>query len=378
MLIKKSDQQVLKVGILLPQSRQYPKAALNFLNGMKLYFTINENYFERGRAELVVEDVGIGTESISVEKAHKLMVQDQVVAITGLLEPMIGLEVAKMTNMADKPTLFSGLGESAISSAKVSKNLYFNTLQFWQSYFLLGQYIAENLDKPINIITSFYDCGYDPLKAFRLGVKSKGRSIHEEVILKAENQEELKAELNQKPISGNDHLYALLLHPNMLRQVMELSSDQINEMVTTPFYDGKNSSLKYWAFPDWGEQNSLTDKLRQATREYFEAEPDIFSILGYQQGQLVYEALKNLSDPGLDNENIINTWKNFDQETVLGRSFFNPDDHSLKSPISVFKGKSLNDQEILKVATFPLYSHHEEMDELYNPKNAYTNPYMFF
>lgn len=378
MLIKKSDQQVLKVGVLLPQSRQYPTAALNFLNGMKLYFTINENLFERGRAELIVEDVGIGTESVAIEKAHKLMAQDQVVAVTGLLEPMIGLEVGKMTSLADKPTLLSGLGESAVSPSRVTDNLYFNTLQFWQSYFLLGQYAAENLNKPIHIVTSFYDCGYDPLRAFRLGVISKGQEILEEVILKAENYEELKAELDAKLNFSNDHIYALLLHPNMLAQVIDLYGDHIQEMITTPFYNGANMAHKYWAFPDWNNQNDQSNKLNTAIREYFESEVDVFNFLGYQQSHLVYEALKNLSDPAADNENIINTWKYFDQETISGRSSFNSKDHTLNSPISVFKGKNIKDQSKNKEVTFSDYRHLEDYDELHGMRNAYTNPYLFF
>ena len=379
MLIKQSERKVLNVGVLLPKSNQYPNAALNFLHGLKLYFTLNDNSFERGKAELIVENVGVGMESVSIEKAHKLLVQDEVVMLTGLLEPIVGVEVGKMTNLADKPTLFSGLGESAVVPSDVSENLFFNTLQLWQAYFMMGQYAAENLgDRPISVITSLYDCGYDPLKAFRLGLKSKGGVIHEEVILKSESLDELREEVGQNIVFNKNQLYTLIFHPRMLIQFIDIYGDEMQDLIITPFYEGKNKNQKYWAFPNWRNHDDLSRIFQNGVKEYLNAEADVFHLLGYQQGQLIYTALDNLSDPNSDDQNILESWKQFDENTLLGPSFFDNKDHFLKSQISIFSGIDSKNSFSTKATLEPHFDHKEGLEDLYGIRNSFTNPYMFF
>ena len=379
MLIKKSELKSLKIGVILPQSKQYPEAAGNFLNGIKLYFTLADNLFERGKAELIVEDVGYGTENLSIEKAHKLMSQDQVIMLTGLLEPMVGAEVGKMTNLADLPTFFAGLGESAVLPSNITNNLYFNTLQFWQSYYFLGQYVGEKLNhKPLTIITSFYDCGYDPLKAFRLGFLSKGNSIEEEIILKANSNEELQIEVQESVKFKKDHTYALILHPRILNQFIDQFGDKMEDIVTTPFYTGSTPNKKYWGFPNWRNKTAAFQQFSEGTRQFLDREADMFHLLGYQQGQLIYSALSNLGDPVDDNKKICEAWEGFQEDTLIGPVYLDKETHAVRSNINVFSGANSVDQFEIEETYNSDFKLGADVGEVFEIRNSFTNPYLFF
>lgn len=377
MLIKKDEQQVIKIGVLLPRSSQYPNAPKDFLNGIKLYFTLNENKFDRGRVELVVEDTGLGIESTSIEKAHKLIVQDQVILLTGLIEPLVGIEVGKMTEMAGLPTLFSGLGESALHPGGIPGNLYFNTLQFWQSYYLLGKYVRERLDEQPVIITSLYDCGYDPLKAFRLGLQPNGTNFQNEVVLHARSSEELQEEVGKAALNPS-MAYALILHPKMLNNFINQYGNQMGKIVTTPFYTGSEPNIKYWAFPGWQNDSPSSLALKEGVKEFLECQVDMFHVLGFQQGQLIYDALSKLSSPTTDSETILETWRNYASEMPTGNARMDAEDHMLKGSIKIFSGVSTCDQfEVM--GSFDLNAPNPTgLDELFTVRNSYTNPYLFF
>ncbi len=72
---------------------------------MKLYFTQNENRFERGKTKLLIEDIGFGMESVAIEKAHKLLLRGEITLLTGLISSKIGVQMGKMPHTTGLPTL---------------------------------------------------------------------------------------------------------------------------------------------------------------------------------------------------------------------------------------------------------------------------------
>ncbi|UII19079.1 hypothetical protein [Fulvivirga ligni] len=378
MLIKKREQQILKVGVLLPNSRQYPGAAGYFLNGMRLYFTVHENQFERGKAELLIEEVGVATESICIEKAHKLLSTDQAIILTGLIEPLIGVEVAKMTCMAGCPTMLSTLGEAAVPPDKITKNLYYNTLQYWQSYFYLGRYMAENTTKEFEIITSFYDCGYDPLRAFRMGIISAGGQIRNEIILKTENLEELNGEVKERIQFHDEYEYALILHPKLLNWFIKNFDGGLKNAVITPFSNYANGNKKFWAFPDWKNSSPNSTIFQRSCLEYFDEEANEFYLLGYQQGQLIYRALQSLNDPARDEQTILDTWSNFREDMVVAGASFDQGNHHLNFPLSIFYGAGMKDENLCIKESHHHFRPADGYEDIFNSRNAFTNPYMFY
>ena len=378
MLQKKDEKQNLKIGVLLPQSKEYPEVGVNFLNGIKLYFTLHNNQFERGEAELLVEDVALGTERLALEKVRKLIAQDNVLMITGLLEFGVGLQVGLTTQMADVPTLFAGLGESTIPHDYIPDNLFFHTLQFWQAHFHLGKYVAGKFKgAKIKIVSSLLDCGYDHLRAFRLGLRAEGVEAAEEIVLSAYDVDELKVEVDEISISKNA-VYVAILHPKLLNGFIDCYGHLLDVLISPPFYTGNSTLKKPWAavLPD--RSNPQFVKFRDGLKEYLDQEPDMFHVLGYQQGQIIYNALESLEGPLDDNKHIINMLSTFERDTIVGPSRMNKRDHTIGSTISVCEGININEDYKTLITIDEDVSAIDETKDLYLQKNAFTQPYLFF
>lgn len=377
MLEKKGSQKSIKVGVLVPQSTEYPKARINFVNGIKLYFTLFENKFERGEVELIIEDIGFGSSSLVNEKAHKLLVQDQVNLITGHMGSPTAIELAQMLSQVNMPLLVSNLGENAIQTDSIPDNLYFNTFQFWQSYFHLGQYLSGVVKNDWMLIASLYDSGYDPLRAFRAGLQSYGANIANEVYLNSHQASDLITEFN-KHFKGIEGIApALFLPPLLLNQFADDLGSGFDEMAITPFYSKNNLTQKYWAFP--GGCITPTDRtFVEGVHEYLDTTPDLFHVLGYRSGAMIYEAAKKLDIPTKDTVNTLSAWQEF--EFQFGNDTFKTDrkHHELTGEIKIFKGQSCLKQHEVCTTREANEISKVYLDEMTMTKTLFTNPYMFY
>jgi len=377
MLQKKESKNSIKVGVLVPQSPAYPRASINFVNGVKLYFTLFENQFSRGSVELNIVDIGDATSNKVKEKAQELLMQFQPDCILGYMNASTGIELANNVNNFDVPVVISNLGENAVDSSEIPENLYFNTFQFWQSYYQLGRYLSGKWDNEWLLISSLHDTGYDPLRAFRLGLQYNNATISQEIYLNANTSAELIHEYRSHLKYSKEAIPAVFFPPALLNPILnELSSDY-ETIITTPFYNETNNAIKYWAFPE----NTLRPDLQYFTKgvaEYLDMEADLFHLLGYRAGAMLYEAAKSMEQGGQDKNNILNSWSQFEFQTGENKCCIDPVTRDLSGNTTIFKGNSINrNYEVVNKILA------NKIDETVNveitkDKAAFTNPYMFY
>ncbi|WP_375580420.1 ABC transporter substrate-binding protein [Marivirga tractuosa] len=377
MLQKKESKNKIKVGVFVPQSPAYPSASLNFVDGIKLYFTLFENSFPRGAVELEIIDIGSGSASKVKEKAQALLMNFRPDFILGYMNSSIGIELANMVNAFDIPVLISNLGENAVEPSEIPENLFFNTFQFWQSYFHLGRYLSSKFESDWLIISSLHDTGYDPLRAFRLGLKSNYANIAQEIYLNAHTASELIEEFNNQFKGVNKLIPAVFFPPNLLEPVIEELGSKFDKVISTPFFKSDNDTIKYWAIPH-GQLNVTEPKIVKGAQEYLETTPDLFHMLGYRAGGMLYEAASKLEDPGYDYQNILNAWKNF--EFKVSSEFFSVDAKTseLCGLSNVFKGTSPQGSYELIHSVHSNKIDDSVWEEMTEQRSAFINPYMFY
>ncbi|MBL3658257.1 ABC transporter substrate-binding protein [Fulvivirga sediminis] len=374
MLEKRGSKGTIKIGVLVPRSKEYPKAGTSVVDGIKLYFTIFKNHFERGKVELVFEDIGVGSFSSVSEKTQKLILEHQVVAIAAHINSIVAVELAQLLHSYKIPLLVSNLGEAIIGSSIIPENLFLNTFQFWQSYFLLGQYLSENYNYKFAIISSLYDSGYDPLRGFRKGADN-GKIVNE-IFLNASEGSGLISELENFPIISKDSIPALFFPPRLLNHFIDNTQWENQHLVVTPFYTNNNNQPKYWAMQ--AESLSSTDEnLTQGAYEYLETNPDLFLILGYRCGALLYACAQSLTDDKHDYQMILDTWGDFSLKLAKETFSINPENHELSGDIHLYEGTSLSNKKCMSVVQSSHISN-DVMRELSATKTAFTNPYMFY
>ncbi len=94
----KTLNSTLKVGILLPTSNRYPEYSESFINGIQLVF---EHYApERIHIEPVTEIVKLGYGLQAIRKTEKLIANNRVNHIIGLLNTHVAGMISKITGPA--------------------------------------------------------------------------------------------------------------------------------------------------------------------------------------------------------------------------------------------------------------------------------------
>jgi len=298
MLTKKQDINSITIGVLLASSREYPIFSTAFLDGIKLYFTVNGNSFNGKEAKLVVEEVGAGTETNCIEKARKLIVEHKISFLTGLLEPRIGLELGSFLDQFQVPTLISTLGESFVSQQSMTTNVLFHTRGLWQYAYHEGLTLGKEFKgEKLTLITSLFDSGYDHLRAFRFGFESVCTAEVDLLITKAYNQEELQSDLCDK--IDQDTPCVLVLHPNLMEAFFETFGASAAIVAVFPLSQ-ENVLEQKSQFQTISEQPFAGQELFESSfNEFFEGKPNLYHKLGYGNGRILHHVCTQLESTNL-------------------------------------------------------------------------------
>lgn len=299
MLQRKSEVNKIKIGVLQTRSKEYPQITAAFLDGIKLLFSIKGSVFNGKQVELFTEDVGIGAESRCLEQAGRLISDQKVDFLTGLLEPGIGLEVGRYASNFDVPTLITTLGESFVSHESMTSNLLLQSFGLWQRAYQEGVEAGKAFEgTQLTLVTSLFDSGYDHLRAFTFGFEEVNTAQIELCICKSYDEEELKIELESR--LDPEGAIVVLLHPKLneafmrnfgkgLKLVANFSIGSLFGITSTSLEipNQKNGSVKM------GFQNDF--------QEFFEGQPSHYHWMGYCHGNLLHQAcslLQTESDTG--------------------------------------------------------------------------------
>lgn len=163
----------LKIGILVPRSRQYPRLSLCFIDGIRSGLSgIDDNLYN-----LFIEDIGIGASSSTVmDKCQKLMLQQQVDMVIAFVGNQVTPELRNLFHSYEKYLLITNMGENDIIH-EFSPFVYYHSLGLWKACWEMGYYIATNIGKKVVVASSFYDSGYGLYSAFFDGLNAGNGTV---------------------------------------------------------------------------------------------------------------------------------------------------------------------------------------------------------
>ncbi len=156
-----------KVGSILPSSGTYSELGDSIRKGMQLYF---EKVGSRaGNRKIVVthEDESAGDTSIPLSKARKLVEQDNVDLITGIVASPNALAVRAYVDQNQVPTLISNAGANALSRAQKSQWIYRTSFSNWQPSQPMGKYLVDNGIRRLTLVYSNYAAGLETAAAIK-------------------------------------------------------------------------------------------------------------------------------------------------------------------------------------------------------------------
>ena len=159
----------IKVGVLIPHSKTYPTIGKDYMNGLKLGVRSSNVTF-------VIEGIGMGADDkVIIDKAQKIIVQDDVDIITGLIGHVGLEELEEYAKNMEVPLLYSDLGATIPKRKKKNPWIFCNSFELYKSMMLLGEYAPKWGHQSIALSSCYYDSGYGLTQALEKTLyKSQG------------------------------------------------------------------------------------------------------------------------------------------------------------------------------------------------------------
>jgi branched-chain amino acid transport system substrate-binding protein len=380
----------VKIGVLLPQSTEHPHYSGSFLNGLRSGIDQHSS-IKKNKIELIIEPVNTGTPYTVKEKTQKLISENNVDLVVGVLNSEVASQVGSLFKNAKLPAIIANTGESyLVSESKKNDFLFFNSLNLFQAAYHSGKYAVEKFGQNVAIITSLYDGGYDALFTFRQGVETAGGQISEIHLASQNDPDFISATLDKLQQSPPDCIY-LFMHGNESDEMIRnLHFSQLNiPLITTAYSTEENRlvnlgeaaeniiSISSWNRKLENKENKVfVDQYLKNFRKY----PDLFSVLGYETGLIIHNSLSRCAGD-FSGEQISKSLKTCAIESPRGKIRMNEKSGMVNNQLVVNQAiKSVfGFPENRVIDTFnPISEFDEQFASLDNDlRSGWLNPYLF-
>lgn len=288
-----------KIGVLLPQSKQFKTIDKDFIRGLKLKLP-DANFF--------IESIGIAANhQLIIDKIQKLHFQENIKIIVGLFGHNNMSEIYEYAYNNDIILIASDLGATLPFKQRKFDTVFINSYSITESFYLLGKKLKTKSINSIVSSSSYYDCGYGILSAIEAGCQDNNIDIVGHYItpfIPRENESQIMKEsiLSCNPnaiIAFHSGLFAEE-HANFINK-----SSSLNEY---PYYMSNfsfNENLidvldSIFIVGSWIENNDAC-LFSKIFKDQYNESPNVFSILGYETSLILSTSFDQLFDKMLAN-----------------------------------------------------------------------------
>lgn len=166
----------LKIGVLLPYSDIYAVLGESITEAMKMYFESVGNEAGGRKIELITENSEM-TPDIGLQKARKLVEQDKVDLVTGLVSSGVANAVRDYFHDNKKILIISNAGSNAITRAQRSPYIFRTSFTNWQPNWPLGGWAYENVAQKVFVSAPDYAAGHNMVDAFLNNFQAHGGEL---------------------------------------------------------------------------------------------------------------------------------------------------------------------------------------------------------
>jgi len=303
----------IKIGVLIPYSGIYKNLKSDFLNGIDTAIpgSIKNNI------SFLPEFINVGSPKQVEDAFKKLVLFESVDIVTGIIETNVLESLIPIINAEKTSVIISNLGAYLPTEAVSSPYLFYNSMYLWKSEWAIGKWMQTKYGGIPAIGSVVYDVGYNMHECFRIGTVAAGAKechvhvlkldglkgfadtqplvevfaaelpSHAHVILSGVEGRQFLRDFYSNPISST---LPISVNPFMVEDGMELNIDPSSEILNASTWDYYNDQAENVKFKSTYEYN-------------FNTKPNTFSLLGYETGLAIVEALDSLEavKPNKDN-----------------------------------------------------------------------------
>ncbi|MGH3712509.1 MAG: ABC transporter substrate-binding protein [Micromonosporaceae bacterium] len=166
----------VKLGLVVPLSGVYAPLGEDMRNGFQLYLDEHDGKLGGRTVELVTADEGDGPQT-GVPAAQKLVTQDQVAAVTGIVSSAVALGVRDFFDESQVPLVIANAGADAITGAQKSDYIWRTSFSNGKVSGALGPAVAEEAKGGVYLIAADYAAGKEMIAGFKKTFEAAGGKV---------------------------------------------------------------------------------------------------------------------------------------------------------------------------------------------------------
>jgi branched-chain amino acid transport system substrate-binding protein len=341
-----AQSAAIKIGVMAPLSGVYASLGTNKVNGIKMAF--NEKQMKvGGRAiELTIEDTEAKPQE-GLRKARKLVEQDNVDVLLGVISSAVGYALKEYVGRAKKVWVTTGAAADGIfKKSNNSPYAFRSSLSVWQANDPMGTWLGDKGYKRVFLTGPDYAMGREALEAFDRTFKVKGatRAGGAYPPLGTTDFAPYLAEIKR---AGPDLVYASYAGSDAVRFVQQYASFGLKGSIPLAGYgylaeedtfeaqgaaaEGIYSSLN-WAY---GLDTPLNKTFVANYRKQYNAVATVDSVAGYVGALVVWDAIERLGGKIASQEELSKAILATKIDTPRGPISFDPETNNVVQNIYV-------------------------------------------
>ena len=317
----------IKIGVLLPYSDIYAVLGESITEAMKMYFDQVENQAGGRQIELIEEDTEIKPD-VAQQKARKLVEQDGVDFVTGVVSSGVLAGLRDYFEEVGKLLLCSNAGANALSRNLKTPYIWRTSFTNWMPNWPVGSWAAENVGKRAYISVPDYAAGENTITSFSNSFEAAGGQITGIQRTPFPNMGDPAPFIAELADAAPDLVYAFYSGSaavtfvnaygdfGLSGQIPLMCSGFMVEEDVLPAQGeaavGTRSGLHWALLLDNAENKSFTETYKERTGK----DANVFSVQGYDTGRTIVEMLNAVQGDTSEVNNMI--------EALAGISFASP------------------------------------------------------
>lgn len=301
----------LKIGFLTPYSGIYPEMSNHVVYGLlmpfvkystqgKQLFAIEPEYIKQGGAQAVKDAV------------QKLIFFNRVDIISGVISYQNIPDIMPIIEKHNKLGFFFDSGEYIPHTPQISSNIFYNSMQLWQSEYALGNWAQQEYGGKGAVVVGLYDAGYHMHSAFLQGASAAGgEAIDLAVLGRPEDQSatfshHLDTYFSQIVENPPEYIHALFCGQEAIQFIAKyqasslrnkvpliVSNHMASEEILEPLLhlDQDIYSASLWNYKD---NSKLNQNFVKGYQQSMGQRPNMFNLLGYEAGLIFREMTDSL------------------------------------------------------------------------------------
>ena len=299
----------VKIGLLVPLSGVYAPLGQDMRNGFQLYLDQHGGKFAGRTVNLVTADEGDGPQT-GVPAAQKLVTQDQVTAVAGIVNSAVALGVRDLFHESKVPLVIANAGADAITGARKSDYVWRTSFSNGKVSAALGAAVAQEVKGgKVYLIAADYAAGKEMVAGFKSIFQAAGGTVAGEKYTPFGKTQDFQPYLSEILSSGATAVYSFYAGAEAVSFVQQYQQFGLKRIpLYGPGFLTEGGVLKAQGQAAVGVKTSLhysteldsprNKEFVEAYRKAFNAPPTVYAVQAYDAAAVLDKALANASGSG--------------------------------------------------------------------------------